>query len=607
MLRLERCPAAIAALLLLLEAAVPTFGTASAQDPDTVSVQGIQAADSSQAADSTQTADTASVDSAVVSSFPIFPDPAERPPGLAWEWEMSDLLSTGALTVDQLLEFTPLLNQVQAGFLGGPAALIFEGRGAGSFRYNEDGYEIAPILGGSLDARTIPLVQQQGLRLVREPGGYRMYTRFYRNEASEPYSRIEAGTGDQRSNLLRGFLSSRISKAVVGFGFDQVDTSGRAEVAGSARRTTIWATLAYPLPLGVWGQLEYRGSTAELDTFPDPKRTDWVLRLRRPFAKGWYGDLVAGTATLKFEPLFEDQVPEDSLEFYTESRTARQASVRAARSGEIWQAYLSVRFWDGEYVPQVEPEATFDLNAGPLAFHASGRFGKWEDFNSGAAFASLVLDLPLGLRFLADAEEGDRGLFGREPRRRLGFTRWTAGGDLALWGWTVGGRAGRSRAAPSVAIGEPIDTIVSLPGGTVDIYEVWATGPLFQAFGGQVTVGGRYNVRGDGAFLYWPLDEWRVDGNYRLRGLQDQLDIILTGMGGVRGPMWVTARDGEQGAIVSTGDLYWWRVEAVVRIKDFHIFYNYRYYDAPTLRGDLPGLTFPPSRYHFGVKWEFWN
>ena len=92
-----------------------------------------------------------------------------------------------------------------------------------------------------------------------------------------------------------------------------------------------------------------------------------------------------------------------------------------------------------------------------------------------------------------------------------------------------------------------------------------------------------------------------------MTALREQLEVKLTGMIGRRGPMWASdLGEGGEG-VVSTGDLYWWWVEAVVRVKDFYLFYNYEYYNSATLIGDLPGYPILPGRYHFGVKWEFWN
>ncbi len=586
-----------AAVVAALTAAALSFGTAAAQEPDSLAAtppdsSAVAAADSLQ-----QAADSTAADTLPVPTFPIFPDPASRAVGLAWRWDLRDLLSTGALTLGTILETTPFFNPVRAGFLEGPEVAVFAGRGPASLRVNEDGYEVVPILGGALDLRTEPLVQVEGMSLVFEPGGYRLYARSYANTRSEPYSRIEAGTGDARTQLLRGFLSSRIGRSLVGFGLDRIDTAGQGEL-GDAKRIVVWFSLARQLPLGLWGQLEYRNSTTDRSAFPSPSRRDWVLRLRRPFGEGWHADLIAGSGRLKIDST------ETSLAL---ERSVRQIGVRAARTTEKWRAFLALRYWDGKNMPPFESDGSFELETGRVSFYASGRYEYWEDFHSASVYTSFAFRLPLGLRALAEAEEGDRGIFGGVPRRRLEFSRWTAGGELTLWSWKVGARGGRWRSAPSLALGAPIDTVISLPGGTVSVFEAWARGRLFSVLGGNVEGGGRYASRGEGEFFYWPLDGWRLDGVYHVTALKEQLDVRLTGMIGVRGPMLVTNAGVGGGDVDFTSDLFWWRLEAVVRIKDFFLFYNYEYYDSAGVIGDLPGYPFRQGRYHFGVKWEFWN
>ena len=606
MARLGRLASVVAALAPLLEAVLLNCGVAVAQEPDSIAAQ-VQ--DSAAVQDSTAVPvpdSLAAADSAVVRAFPIFPAMASRDPGIAWQWNFPDILGTGALTFAHLVEYTPFMNPVRTGFVEGPEVAVFAGRGAASLRFNTEGYEIVPLLGGALDLRLIPLVQQQQIRLIREPGGYRVSEQTYRNPRSDPYSRIEAGTGDKRTNLLRAFLSSRVSKAVVTFGFDRVDTNGGADV-GASKRTVVMGSLAVPMPAGLWAQLEYRGVTADRELFPNPERTDWIFRLRRAFSNGWYADLVAGSAKVKQEAVVGPGVP-DSLLTPPLEESARQVALRGAKTAEHWQAFLSLRFWDGEGVPVFEPEASFELQTGPASFFASGRFAHWEkDFETAAGYASLIVDLPLGLRAMAEVEEGDRGLFGFEPLNWMEFGRWTLGGDLKLWRWRIGGRGGRWRTTPSPGLGEPIDSVASLPGGTVTVVEAWAGGPLFRLFGGVVDLGGRYTAREDGLFLYWPSDEWQVDGTYRLTALNGQLGLQIIGKGGVRGSMWVSDRDTEPDAIVSTGDLRWWRAAIILRIKDVHIFYNYEYFDSIGIVGDIPGQGLPSNRYHFGLKWEFWN
>jgi hypothetical protein len=581
---------------LALEAVLLIPDSLPAQEPDSA---GVQAPDSVEA----QAVDTAAVpDSLAVVSFPLFPEPASRVPGLAAEWGLHDLLMTGALTFGGLLEYTPFLDQIRVGFLEGPHYASFSGRGPASLRFNQDGYEIVPILGGPLDLNLISLVELQNVRLVAEPGGYRAYSQTYRNDSREPYSRIESGTGDRRTNLLRGILSSRVATALVGFGFDRVDTQGLAET-GKSTRTVVWANLSHPLPLGVWGQAEYRGTTTERESFANPKRSDWLFRLRRAFADGWNADIIAGRGTLEREPL-DEAGDSDSI---LVKETASQVAVRAAKTAGRWQTYLSARWWNGENLPIIESEGSLEFEVGSASLYAAGHYGKWDEFHTGGAYGALHLGLPLGLRFLGEAEIGDRALFGVDPRLRMAYDRWSLGLELKLGSWRAGARAGQVRSEPSPGVGAPIDSLNSLAGGRIGVAEAWAGGTLFKLLGGRLGVGGRYLEREQGAFFYWPLDEWRLEGTYRVLALNDQLEVLATGLGGVRGSMWVTDQEFQPGSVISSGDLNWWHLEIVVRIKDFFIWYNYQYYDSIGVVGDIPGFNLPATRYHFGVKWEFWN
>ncbi|UCC84626.1 MAG: hypothetical protein JSW46_06800 [Gemmatimonadota bacterium] len=574
--------AARLAVLYGLALALP--GAAAAQDPEPAARP-----------PEVQEADSAAADTTPAPAFPLFPDPASQTPGVAQAWEMIDLLSTGALSFADLFEFTPFLDPLRAGFLEGPQAAIFAGGGGGSFAYTLDGYEIVPLTSAALDLHLIPLVELQRLTLVREPGGYRAYSQTYRNPRREPYSRIEAGNGDRETNLLRGFLSSGIGRARVAFGYDRVDTDGFID-NGDSDRDVVFANLAYPLPWGVWGQLEVRSMSADRDLFPNPKRTDWILRLRRPIGDSWHTDLVAGHASANYSA-------GDTLREFA----ASQVAIRAAYTSSIWRTQLTLRAWNGDRVPTFEPEASFELRAGPAMLYASGRYEEWDDFRAASGYAGLELDLPLNVRLLAEVEEGDRGLFGESRRRRYQFTRWTAGGELRLWSWTVGARGGSWRTEPSPALGPPADSAAALPGGTVGVIEAWARGRLFRLFGGEVSVGGWYRNREAGDFYYWPQESFRGDALYYVLALQDQLEIWLKVLGGRRGATRVPDPDLNEGW-VTTAPEDWFRAEAVVRIKDFFIFYNYEYFiAADDFAEDIPELSLPNTRIHFGVKWEFWN
>ncbi len=581
--RLNKLAAVGTILTLLLGVAIACPNFVPAQEPERP-----------EAPPEEQEADTAAADTLVIRSFPEFPAAASGKPGLAHGWDLPDLLSSSALSFADLLEFTTFLDPLRAGFLEGPQAAIFAGSGGGGFRYDLDGFEIAPLGGGALDLHLISMVELESLQLNRDPGGYRLTSQSYRNPRGEPYSRIEAGTGDQRANLLRAFLSTGIGKALVGFGYDQIDTDG-VEPLGASQRSVLWANLAYALPLGVWGQVEYRGTSADRTDFPDPRRTDVILRLRRPLPNGWYADVVGGYSSLS------DSVNETPRDF-----GAGQVAVRAAKMAEHWRAQLSLRAWTGDGVPNFEPEASLEVTAGPASFYASGRYEDWSDFSAASGYAALEVNLPLGVRALAEFEEGDRGLYGGVPRRRYQFTRWTAGGEIKLWSWTVGGRGGRWRTDPSPALGPPADSAVSLPGGTVTVGESWARGPLAELFGGMLEAGGWFRWREAGLFYYWPQTSWQAEGQYHVRALRDQLDVWVKGMGGTRGTTRVPDPDVPDG-VINTADENWFRAEIIVRIKDFHFFYSYEYFNAATGPVDIPGFVLPRARSHYGVKWQFWN
>jgi hypothetical protein len=464
-----------------------------------------------------------------------------------------------------------------------------------------DGYEMAPLLGGAVDQHLLTLAEIEHIAASREAGGYVVGLRPYRRDRREPYSRIEGGSGDRGADVLRAFFAAQALGAPFGFGFDRIVSEGAADV-GSAERNLLWANLSYPVVAGVWAQLEYRGLAADRDSFPSPSRSDWILRLRREFQGGWYTDVVAGTADLKIEPA-AGASPEDTA---VQQRTARQLTLRAARQAEHWQAYVAMRIWDGDGLPSIAPQASLAVQAGPASLYATGSYADWGDFSTTAGYASLSVALPLGLRALAEIEDGDRGLYGDVLPERYEFSRWTAGAELTLFKeYRLGGRLGEWRVEPSPGLGLPTDTI-TLPGGQAGVVEAWAWGLLARLFGGRLEAGAYYQEHEAGDFLYWPRWSWRAEGLYHVLALNDQLEVRLSGIGGVRGPMYVPDPSQENVAR-TTGNLNYWRAEASVRIKDVYLWYNYEFFQAVSGGGDLLNRRLPVARAHFGLKWEFWN
>lgn len=578
---------------LILQTVATAAGLAG-QEPDTVP------ADTQVVAE--QVGDSAEVKVAAV--FPVFPDPASRSPGLFVRWGHEDLLATGALSLADLIEFQVPFVAVRAGYFEGAHASVFAGAGPASYRLTMDGYEYVPLLGGFLDLHQPSYVEHQRVQFIREPGGYEIATQSYRRDRPEAYSRVEGSTGDPRHNIIRAYFASEFLGGPFSFGFDRVSSGTTAEI-GSTDRTAILGSLARRLPGGIWGELEYRRSSVDRDSFPSPTRQDWVIRLRRPFRGGWHADVIAGTGRRTEEaetPALgaADTMPELSVR-------GRQIAVRGARVSDRWRALLSLRLWDGEGLPDFEPEASLEFDAGPASVYARGKYSDWGSFTAGGGYAAVALNLPLGLRAVGEVEGGDRGLIAGAPLNRIRYTRWTVGGQLDLLGFTVSARGGRWKVKSSPGIGSPFDSAAVLDGGTIGVFEASAGRPIFTLFRGPVSLNGRYFRRQAGVFLYWPQQEWHVGGTYRTLLLSDQLELLIKGLGGIRGSMVVEDRTQEPTALVSAEDLFWFWGEVVVRIRDVHIFLTYEAFDSDTGPKDVPGFPLRRARTLFGLKWEFWN
>ena len=174
--------------------------------------------------------------------------------------------------------------------------------------------------------------------------------------------------------------------------------------------------------------------------------------------------------------------------------------------------------------------------------------------------------------------------------------------------WDLSVKGGRWRVDPSPALGAPFDSLMALGGGTVSVFEARATVPVLRLFDGQLTAGAYYQIREAGAFLYWPKDQWFLEGRYHNLALEDQLEIDLSARGGVRGPMLVSDIATAPTFVFASENLNWFRGELVVRIKDVHIFWTLEGFDSQIVNPfDVPGLVLPRSRSFFGLRWQFWN
>jgi hypothetical protein len=167
-----------------------------------------------------------------------FADPALYDIGPQYEWNRADLFATGALTVIDLLDRIPGVTTFRSGWLSTPQTATY----TGDFRRVRvfyDGIEIDDLdsrTGGVLDLSSIQLWSLEHLSIERSGGELRIYMRSWRVDNTDPYTRVDVATGNEDTNLYRGFYGKRFDNGgVLQFGGQQFGvTSPRFAGSGDA-------------------------------------------------------------------------------------------------------------------------------------------------------------------------------------------------------------------------------------------------------------------------------------------------------------------------------------------------------------------------------------
>lgn len=153
-----------------------------------------------------------------------FADPALYEVGPQYDWNRAQLFATGALTVIDLLDRIPGVTTFRSGWLSTPQTATH----MGDFRRVRifyDGLEIDNLdsrTGGVLDLSTIQLWSLEHLSIERSASELRIYMRSWRVQNTDPYTRVDVATGNEDTNLYRGFYGKRFDNGgVLQFGGQQ--------------------------------------------------------------------------------------------------------------------------------------------------------------------------------------------------------------------------------------------------------------------------------------------------------------------------------------------------------------------------------------------------
>ena len=182
--------------------------------------------------------------------------------GPQYQWNREEMFASGALTVSDLLERVPGMTGFRSGWLASPKFTALNGD-LNRVRLYYDGIEmdnLDPKSAPLLDLTTIELWTLESVQVERFANELKVHLRSWRVERTDPYTRTDVFTGDEDTNLYRGFYGKRFGNgfglqlagqqystraARLGGGGDALSFMGRV---GIARR--MWSIDAFALRRG---------------------------------------------------------------------------------------------------------------------------------------------------------------------------------------------------------------------------------------------------------------------------------------------------------------------------------------------------------------------
>lgn len=145
-----------------------------------------------------------------------------------YHWDRDALFASGALSLMELLERIPGATGFTTSWMTSPQTVAYVGDPK-RIRVFMDGLEIDalnPLEGGVLDLGQVPIWTLEDLRVERGAGELRVHLRTWRYDRTTPNTRVDIYTGDENTNLYRGFFGRRYTHGeALQLAFQQYSTS----------------------------------------------------------------------------------------------------------------------------------------------------------------------------------------------------------------------------------------------------------------------------------------------------------------------------------------------------------------------------------------------
>jgi hypothetical protein len=557
--------------------------------------------------------------------------------GRRLHWSRDSLFATGALTLADLVGRVTGMATLAGGWISAPAVGSYLGD-TRRVRVFFDGYELLPLdprSGGVLDLTQVNLWSAEELTIEQGPEEVRVYIRSWRMTSTTPETRTDIGTGDQATNLYRGFFGRRFRDGfALQFGAQQYGTTPPSVLGTSSDQTGVvarvgwsnpeWSVDAFMNRIGrhrgtIDKTYESRNVLSQTDSIPSVESTaaDYYLRVgyRDPDTSAVW--LQAMAVTSKYD--------------YSGVRTLTIPNPLTAGDTAFNNTSLDTATSRSQYI------LTGGMTVGPLRLSATERLiaGRGKTFNVPSIRASFSRPLA-GATLFAQGQGADSsaridltaqvtplsfisilGSVGRATDDRVAdssfstnYARLEAGLRVKNL-WLLGGviRRDSVRLSPPIEFNSAMTSQASADSAFVPVNDLSATGATV-AIRGQVWK----IIHADAQAIRWTDTTGFYRPQYQTRSelfvRTNMLDKFPSGDLGIMASIvheyrsstrYPTATD------ISTAPGYRtisWLLE--IRILQATVSWQFRNLLGERYR-QVPGLLMPRQTNFYGVRWTFFN
>lgn len=541
--------------------------------------------------------------------------------GQSLVFERAQILATGAVTLQDLLDRIPEVTGLRAGWIAAPMVSSFMGdvRRVRVFFDGVEYDELDPRTGGILDLTQVQLWVLEELRIERGATEIRVYCRTWRVDRTTPYTRTDISTGDQQTNMYRGFFGKRWGSGEgVQVGAQQYGTTPAQRGSPSSDATTLlgrvgwagggWSFDGFVLRNNrnrgtIFPQL-IRGVTFQ-DTLPalQSSRTDAYIRAgygdpeHGPWLQAIASSLgynIEHSTSSPFGSSGPDTTKHDTTLFRAQYVVAGGLTFGGLRidAAEHLRVGNAQRLWT--------PSGRAEFVSGPLALSAFAE-GFGPDSIGRVEATGRLTPLPFVSVLGAVGRSKDQHA---PDSTTTNFLRAEAA--IRLFGLWLGGgvvrREGLLLLPPSVfGPYEPVEE--GLATGITARIE----GKLYKALRANIT-GIRWN---DSSGFYRPRYQSRseiyIATNWLSRFPSGNFGVLASLSHEYRSKTLYPLSQGAGAfAVTSVPDSRVYNFHLEIRIVSAVLSYQFR-----NIRGDpyqlVPGYMMPRLNQFYGVRWEFWN